>query len=407
MAAPPPASSAWRRVTIRCTRGRSSSGTRMRNSSGRSGMRGFLSIRPGLRRVRPGRRPGAPSTGPRSRAADGLHPSHSLSPGGRSPSASSPARRCMATISSPVSSTATIWRWWPSTIAVWQVAGVPSPRVFGVDLLGPHPDAHALAGRRLAHDAADAEARGADRATRPSPSRSSVPSRWFMSPMKSATNGRRRPVVDLRGRGELVDVARVHDGDAVGHRHRLLLVVRDHDEGDADVALDPLELDLHRLAQLEVERAERLVEQQHLRVHDERAGERDALLHAARELRGLGLLAPGEAHQLERLVGLLVALLLADLALLEAVGDVVEHGHVREQRVGLEDRVDVALVRRDADRGARRRSRSRPRSARRSRRSCAASSSCRSPRGRAGRGTRPGAPRGRSCRPRRAPRTVW
>ena len=147
-------------------------------------------------------------------------------------------------------------------------------------------------------------------------------------------------------------MAGVHDRDPVGHRHRLLLVVGDHDEGDADVALDPLELELHRLAELEVEGAERLVEQQHLRVHDQRAGERDALLHAARELRRLGRLAPGEADELERLRRLAVALLLADLALLEPVRDVVEHRHVREQRVGLEDRVDVALVRGDADGGA-------------------------------------------------------
>ena len=51
--------------------------------------------------------------------------------------------------------------------------------------------------------------------------------------------------------------------------------------------LDALELDLHLLAQLEVERAERLVEQQHPRAVDDRAGERDALALAAGELRGL------------------------------------------------------------------------------------------------------------------------
>jgi hypothetical protein len=39
--------------------------------------------------------------------------------------------------------------------------------------------------------------------------------------------------------------------------------VRDVDEGEADVLLDPLQLDLHLLAQLQVERAERLVEEQH------------------------------------------------------------------------------------------------------------------------------------------------
>ena len=48
--------------------------------------------------------------------------------------------------------------------------------------------------------------------------------------------------------------------------------------------LDPLQLELHLLAQLQVERAERLVEQQHLRPVDERAGERDPLLLAAGEL---------------------------------------------------------------------------------------------------------------------------
>ena len=61
----------------------------------------------------------------------------------------------------------------------------------------------------------------------------------------------------------LVHRALAHHRDAVGHRQRLVLVVGDEDERDADLALNALELDLHRLAQLEVERRERLVEQQH------------------------------------------------------------------------------------------------------------------------------------------------
>jgi hypothetical protein len=56
--------------------------------------------------------------------------------------------------------------------------------------------------------------------------------------------------------------------------------------------------------------------------------------------------------ELERLTRLAVALIPADLALLEAVRDVIEHGHVGEQRVGLEDGVDVALVGGNADRRA-------------------------------------------------------
>ena len=48
-----------------------------------------------------------------------------------------------------------------------------------------------------------------------------------------------------------------------------------------------LELDLHLLAQLEVEGAERLVEEQHPGPVDERAGEGDALALAAGQLAGL------------------------------------------------------------------------------------------------------------------------
>ena len=57
-----------------------------------------------------------------------------------------------------------------------------------------------------------------------------------------------------------------------------------------------LELELHLLAELQVERAERLVEQQRRGPVDERAGERDALLLAAGELAGPALLEPLEAH---------------------------------------------------------------------------------------------------------------
>ena len=76
----------------------------------------------------------------------------------------------------------------------------------------------------------------------------------------------------------------------------------DEDERDADVALDRLQLDLHLLAQLEVERAERLVEQQHLRTVDERSGERDALALAARELvRACGAPKPPRRTDVEHL----------------------------------------------------------------------------------------------------------
>ena len=107
-----------------------------------------------------------------------------------------------------------------------------------------------------------------------------------------------------------------------------------------------LQLELHLLAQLQVERAERLVEQQDARAVDQRAGERDPLLLAARELARLAPVEPGEADELEDFEHALPQLAAAHALAAQPEGDVLEDRQVREERVALEDRVDVALVRR-------------------------------------------------------------
>src|SRR5205085_9515694 len=61
---------------------------------------------------------------------------------------------------------------------------------------------------------------------------------------------RRGRLVDRLWRSDLLHAAVAHHGEAIGHRHRLLLVVRHVDERDADLRLDPLELQLHLLAEL-------------------------------------------------------------------------------------------------------------------------------------------------------------
>ena len=98
------------------------------------------------------------------------------------------------------------------------------------------------------------------------------------------------PAIDLVRRAELADAALRKHGDPVGQAERLALVVGDEDGGHAELALDFLDLDLHRRAQVPVERRERLVEQQHLGPDDERARQRDALLLAAGELARLAIL---------------------------------------------------------------------------------------------------------------------
>src|SRR6478609_7296492 len=153
-------------------------------------------------------------------------------------------------------------------------------------------------------------------------------------------------LVELLARAHLLDAALVHDRDRVRHRQRLLLVVRDVDEGDADVGLDALELELQLTPQAQVERAQRLVEEQRARVVHERARQRDALLLAAGQLLRAPAAEAGELDEVEDLADPLADLLLADLLALEAERHVLLDGQVREERVALEHRVDVAPERR-------------------------------------------------------------
>ena len=60
----------------------------------------------------------------------------------------------------------------------------------------------------------------------------------------------------------------------------------DQDRGDAELALQAPDLAAHGQPQRGVEVGERLVEQQELRLLDQRAGERHALLLAAGQLAG-------------------------------------------------------------------------------------------------------------------------
>ena len=83
---------------------------------------------------------------------------------------------------------------------------------------------------------------------------------------KLGGEARPRTLVDVLGRADLLNEAVAHDGDAVGKVERLLLIVGDVEESDAGALLDVLQLALHLLAQLQVERAQRLVQQKEPRL---------------------------------------------------------------------------------------------------------------------------------------------
>ena len=101
------------------------------------------------------------------------------------------------------------------------------------------------------------------------------------------------------------------------------------------------------LAQLHVERAERLVEEQRRRPVHERARQRDALLLAAGELPRPPSLQALEPDDVEELEHPLAALAARHPLQLQPERDVVVDRHVRKERVLLEDHVDRAAVRRD------------------------------------------------------------
>ena len=94
-----------------------------------------------------------------------------------------------------------------------------------------------------------------------------------------------RPVVDLERRADLLQHALCHHRDAVGEGHRLDLVVGDVDGGDADLALQVLDLRPHLHPELGVEVGERLVHQEELRRAHDGAAERHPLALAAGERR--------------------------------------------------------------------------------------------------------------------------
>ena len=111
-----------------------------------------------------------------------------------------------------------------------------------------------------------------------------------------------------------------------------------------------MQFELKLLAQLQVERAEWLVEQQHLWLVDDGSGEGNALLLPAGKLVGSPTREGYDLHQLHHggrepddVVG-------GHPLHPQAKGYVFRDAQVREQRVGLEDGVDRALPSREPQR---------------------------------------------------------
>ena len=211
-----------------------------------------------------------PATGPRRPARPSARRSETA---GRRRCAADRRHRpgdSMAAVPSPPAST-TYWVWGPMketsvTVAVQHRVAEAGGRA---NRLGTH-DRHRLVAHRepVRRPAPRAyRARPYRRGSEPSPSTSTIACREAVGgPHEVRDKQRLRPAVGLDRVADLLDLARVHDRDPIRHRKRLLLIVGDVHERDPDLALDLLEHHLHLLSELQIECAERLVEQQHRRL---------------------------------------------------------------------------------------------------------------------------------------------
>ena len=138
----------------------------------------------------------------------------------------------------------------------------------------------------------------------------------------------------------------VHHHHGVSQGDRLRLRVSNMHEGDAEFRLESLQFAAHLQAEKFVQRRKRLVEEKNPGVCNQRAGERNALLLATRELGGHAIAEMVELDALQHLVRTFATLVLPDATHLQIEGDVVENGQVREERVVLEHHRRAALDRR-------------------------------------------------------------
>ena len=97
-------------------------------------------------------------------------------------------------------------------------------------------------------------------------------------PTKSATNGGGRLSENAGRRVVLLEMrADIEQRDSCSHLHRLVDVVRHEDHRLAQLGLETEELVLQARARDGIDRAERLVHEQHGRIGRERAGDTDPL----------------------------------------------------------------------------------------------------------------------------------
>ena len=226
-----------------------------------------------------------------------------------------------------------------------------SPVVRGGDVLGPHAEDDVAVRRRLRggkRPTLEREAEVVAARRRPSVLGDEVGGQEVHLQLahEAGDEDVRRVVEHVDRPPVLLDDAVAHDRDPRSHRHRLVLVVGDVDErpGEALLQRDQLAPRLHPQPRVEI--AQRLVHQEHLRLAHDRPADGDALLLPARELAWQPVEQVADLEQRHHLLRARPDHLARHLATAQRELQVLPHGHVRVERVVLEDHRDVAVLRR-------------------------------------------------------------
>ena len=144
---------------------------------------------------------------------------------------------------------------------------------------------------------------------------------------------------------DLGDTPGFHHHHPITDRQGFGLVVGDHQGGDAHLVLNATNLELHFFTQVRVQVGQRLVQQQHRRFDHQRAGQGYTLTLAAGQFPWVAFGMFVQAYQRQGLVDAAGDVGIGHLAHAQAKGDVVAHGHVREQRVALKHHPQAAAGR--------------------------------------------------------------
>ncbi|CAH0206323.1 hypothetical protein SRABI106_01646 [Rahnella aquatilis] len=151
----------------------------------------------------------------------------------------------------------------------------------------------------------------------------------------------------LRG-ADLFDITLAHDHHAVSDFHRFFLIVSHEHAGEFQFFMQLTQPAAQLFTHLCVQRAKRFIQQQNLRFNRQRTGQRHTLFLTAGKLCRITVCQMAKLHHLQQFSdflfdGFSIRTLTARQHR-QAKRDVVEHRHMAEQRIMLENETDLTIT---------------------------------------------------------------